>query len=104
MIKVLLTVVSAYSAFCGATMPLPWTRELYLTTPEMTGNDVVIAQNLLLRDTAVKTFKADGIFGEETEAATIAFQTAHELPSTGRVDESTASLLLELHSADGKSE
>lgn len=82
-------------------MPLPWSRELYLTTPEMTGNDVIIAQNLLIRDAAVKTFKADGVFGDETDAATRAFQTAHELPSTGRVDEATAELLLELHSADG---
>jgi len=32
-----------------ASMPAPFTRELSVTTPAMSGNDVLIAQTLLLR-------------------------------------------------------
>lgn len=83
-------------------MPLPFTRELYLSTPMMSGNDVFIAQSLLLRDDAVdKSLVVDGVYGANSDTATRDFQSAHGLESSGKVDEPTANLLLELHSADG---
>jgi hypothetical protein len=82
-------------------MPSPWTRELTLTSPYMTGNDVIIAQNLIIRDTAVSAFEANGIYDEVSAKATTQFQSAHDLDATGVFDDATAELLLELHSADG---
>ena len=86
---------------CSSSMPLPFTRELYLTSPQMTGNDVYIAQSLLIRDDAVDNISTDGIFGQKTEDATKAFQGAHSLEKSGVIDEETAQLLLDLHMADG---
>jgi peptidoglycan hydrolase-like protein with peptidoglycan-binding domain len=83
-------------------MPLPFTRDLYLTTPSMSGNDVTIAQNLLIRDGAVTQFSPNGVFGEESNLATTQFQQANNLTPSGVFDEETASLLLKLHSADGE--
>ena len=37
-----------------SSMPLPFTRELFVTSPMMKGDDVFIAQTLLMRDSAVK--------------------------------------------------
>eukprot|EP01032_Pedospumella_encystans_P008495 gene8495-10079_t len=85
-----------------AGMPLPFTRELYVTSPVMTGNDVLIAQTLLQRDSAVsKSFVASGDYAKDSAAATSAFQEAHNLPSTGTLDSVSAQLLLDLHSDDG---
>jgi hypothetical protein len=49
-----------------AEMPLPFTRELKYQSPEMTGNDVIIYQNLIIRDAAVTTFASTGIFDKNT--------------------------------------
>jgi peptidoglycan hydrolase-like protein with peptidoglycan-binding domain len=85
-----------------AGMPLPFTRELYVTSPVMTGNDVLIAQTLLQRDDAVdKSFVASGKYADDSAKATAAFQTAHNLPSTGILDSVSAQTLLDLHSDDG---
>lgn len=99
----LFTIASGlFAAMASASsMPLPFTRVLKLDTPYQTGNDVIIAQNLLLRDSAVSTFKADGVFGEDSERATRQFQDARGLSSSGQVDAETAQRLLDLHSADG---
>mmetsp|Transcript_6818 Transcript_6818/g.10119 ORF Transcript_6818/g.10119 Transcript_6818/m.10119 type:complete len:309 (+) Transcript_6818:43-969(+) len=89
-----------------ASMPAPFTRELSVTKPEMTGNDVLIAQTLLLRDTAVLSdpsssgLTADGIYGSVSAAATAVFQSSQLITSTGVLDEVTAQKLLDLHSAD----
>ena len=85
-----------------AAMPQPFTRELAVTDPYMSGNDVIIAQNLMLRDDAVSSFEANGIYDETTEKATIQFQAAHDLEDSGIFDEATANLVLSLHSADGE--
>lgn len=82
-------------------MPLPWTRTLYVTSPYMKGNDVLIAQTLLMRDPAVKPIAADGYYGNDSAGATKSFQEAHGLKVTGIFDSMTAQLLLELHSDDG---
>lgn len=92
----------AFWGMAQAGMPLPFTRELYVTSPVMTGNDVLIAQTLLQRDTAVsKSFVASGNYAKDSAAATSAFQEAHNLPSTGTLDSVSAQLLLDLHSDDG---
>lgn len=86
----------------SSTMPLPFSRELYLTTPYLSGNDVIIAQNLLARDDSVDgRLSKDGVFGEQTELAVLDFQRGNNLSPTGILDSSTAELLLTLHSADG---
>lgn len=85
----------------SSTMPLPFTRELYLTSPMMKGNDVLIAQTLLIRDEAVNPITTDGYYGNDSTEATKLFQQAHGLKVTGIIDSTTAQLLLDLHSADG---
>ncbi len=84
-------------------MPLPWTRELSLSSPPLTGNDVIIFQNLILRSSFVTPFTPSGTFDESSKIATIQFQEANKLTQTGIFDEQTATVLLDLHSADGKS-
>lgn len=69
----------------------------------MTGNDVIIAQNLLIRSSAVTKFQPNGVFDESSKLATSQFQEENKLPSTGIFDDATAKLLLDLHSADGHS-
>lgn len=82
-------------------MPAPFTRELYVTDPIMTGNDVLIAQTLLKREPAVDpAFVASGKYATDSAAATSAFQTANKLPSTGVLDSVSAQTLLDLYSDD----
>jgi hypothetical protein len=107
MLLVLFFALSVVCAEATAVMPLPWTRELSLTTgtPYMTGNDVVIFQNLVIRDIAVSAAQvgsAVGVFDEAAEQSTVIFQEANGLKGTGVFDATTAQLLLELHSADGE--
>lgn len=85
-----------------ASMPLPFTRELSVTSPLLTGNDVKIAQTLLSRDDRVPpSFIVSGTFDESSAAATSAFQSHVGLKVTGVVDSETAQKLLDTHSADG---
>jgi len=67
----------------------------------MKGNDVLIAQTLLMRDQAVSSIAADGYYGNDSSNATASFQKAHGLKSNGIFDAITAQLLLDLHSDDG---
>lgn len=84
-----------------AEMPLPFTRELFVADPVMTGSDVLIAQTLLLRDDAVdKSLVASGNFGDDSGAAVSMFQTAHYISASGILDSVTAQKLLDLHSDD----
>jgi peptidoglycan hydrolase-like protein with peptidoglycan-binding domain len=103
LVKFVFTVASGLLAAVAsaASMPLPFTRVLKLASPYLTGNDVIIAQNLLIRDNAVSPISTDGVFGQESERATRQFQEAHGISSTGQVDAETAQRLLDLHSADG---
>jgi len=88
------------TAMC-AEMPLPFTRELVVSSPMMSGSDVTIAQNLLIRDSSVDYgLSCDGVYGDDSAKATFAFQQAHSLTETGVLDSATANLLLELHSND----
>lgn len=88
-------------AMCEAAMPSPFYRELYVTDPVMTGNDVLIAQTLLKRDAAVDpNFVASGSFSTESGKATSDFQAANKLPVTGVLDSASAQALLDLHSDD----
>lgn len=85
-----------------ASMPAPFTRELKVTNPYMTGNDVLIAQTMLQRDAAVsKNFVANGVYDDASAAATSSFQGAHALKATGVLDSSSAQVLLDTHTADG---
>lgn len=101
-LQVIVTLLSFAVAIYGNDMPAPFYRMLYVTSPMMTGNDVTIAQSLLKRDSAVdQSLIVDGIYGSDSSKATASFQAAHDLPSTGILDSASASLLMELHSADG---
>lgn len=86
-------------------MPAPFYRELEVTSPYMTGNDVLIAQTLLLRDKSVQKyctdFTADSEYGPKSAEATATFQKAHGLPDTGILDSASAQKLLTVHSDDG---
>jgi hypothetical protein len=87
--------------WCDAAMPSPFYRELYVTNPVMTGNDVLIAQTLLKRDAAVDPkFVASGKFSSDSGKATSDFQAANNLPATGILDSASAQALLDLHSDD----
>jgi len=84
-------------------MPLPFKRVLQQTTPAMTGSDVVIMQNLLIRSPYVKdSLVLDGIFGSGSRDAVYQFQNGNRMSNcSGVLDAPTADLLLKLHSADG---
>jgi len=84
-------------------MPLPFTRELSLSDPTLSGSDVFIACSLMVRDDAVsmEAGDCDYDFDSDDDKTTREFQGANSLVVTGVVDDKTASLLLELHSADG---
>jgi peptidoglycan hydrolase-like protein with peptidoglycan-binding domain len=83
-------------------MPPPFTRELKVTKPSMTGNDVLICQTLVKRDESVDPkLTADGVYGDDSAKAVSAFQASIGLKATGVFDEATANKLLELHSDDG---
>jgi hypothetical protein len=97
----ILSLVGLINAALSDTMPAPFYRELYLSDPIMTGNDVLIAQTLLQRDAAVSdSFVASGNFEDDSKTAVGNFQDAHSLPSTGILDSASAQLLLDLHSDD----
>ena len=97
----ILSIVLFFHLVFAQQMPPPFYRELKVTSPYMTGNDVLIAQTLLLRDSAVdKSLVADGIYKETSASATSSFQSANELKSTGTLDSASAQLLLDLHSDD----
>lgn len=97
----LVLILVIFAAVLADTYPTPFYRDLTLTTPPLSGSDVVISQNLLIRDSAVESLELTGLYDEETAKATKNFQNAHNLPVTGVLDASTADLLLELHSNDG---
>ena len=86
-------------------MPLPWMRELRLTDPPMTGNDILIAQTLISRKPgAPLTVLERGVYDADTEAAVIWFQQEEGLSTIapkGIFENETASLLLSCCLEDG---
>ncbi|MEF9933637.1 MAG: peptidoglycan-binding protein [Clostridium sp.] len=60
------------------------TRTLELTSPNMKGNDVLALQKRLLA-LGYKIGSADGIFGDATKNAVIAFQKSKKLSADGKV-------------------
>lgn len=91
------------AAVAVAEMPLPFTRQLSVESPVMTGSDVFIACSLLVRDEAVtlEASACDYEYGSDDEEATRAFQGANGLGVDGVFGDKTANVVLELHSADG---
>jgi carboxyl-terminal processing protease len=71
------------------TTPLP--KDLVLQS-DMLGNDVKNLQ-LILKGLGLRPDRTDGYFSEETKLQVEAFQSLHDLPVTGQVDEQTASKL-----------
>lgn len=87
---------------CDGAMPPPFTRELYVSSPMMTGNDVLIAQTLLNRATSTSPkLSTDGVYGSASAKATSQFQALNGLKSTGTVDDTTAQKMMDQLSADG---
>jgi hypothetical protein len=83
-------------------MPPPFYRELKVTSPAMTGNDVLIAQTLVKRDKSVDpNLSTDGVYGSASANAVSSFQKSIGLSATGVLDEKTAQKLLDLHTDDG---
>ena len=96
-------------ALATAIMPQPWTEELYYdAASQLTGNPVFIAQNLLLRDKAIKSkytnYVPNSIFDSTTNDIVILFQKSHGIKPVNRelgyFEETTAQLLLDLYSKD----
>jgi hypothetical protein len=88
----------------GIDFPVPpFNRLLKLQDPPLTGSDVVIMQNFLLRSRFVKTFPMTGIFDAATENSLKAFQagSVNTTVTPGVFDALTASELLRLHWRDG---
>lgn len=68
------------------------TRELYLTSPMMTGDDVKAVQTKL-NELGFNCGKADGIFGSKTSAAVKKFQSSVNLKDDGIVGKKTCEAL-----------
>ena len=83
-------------------MPLPFDREMYLTDPPMTGDDVRILQKLLNRGPDAPKLKGDGVYGSAVQDAMATLQnSAAELESTEVFDPATAQYCLDKFSNDG---
>jgi len=84
-------------------MPEPFYRVLALQSPPLTGSDVFMAQNLLIRSPFVDPeLPLSSNYDALSAAAVIAFQTGNGLSVTGVFDNATATVLLALHlDADG---
>jgi len=82
------TVLLMLCAVLVGGLPCPFTRELSLQTPLLSGSDVYVLQNLLLR--TVVTLPLTSQYDEHTEQAVTIFQKKNNLNPTGIVDENTA--------------
>jgi len=100
----LLALLARFFVLSLSSMPLPWTRVL---SSGMTGNDVYILQNLLLRDQAVAALPnplvVSSTYDAATQQAVQAFQEAHGLTVSpdASFGEESANAILSLHSQDG---
>lgn len=64
-------------------------RELSLTDPMMTGDDVAQLQEVLRELGYYTTWEVDGIFGEITQQAVINYQADHGIYPSGVADKTT---------------
>jgi hypothetical protein len=103
----LLVIIVGYAAAVRVKedeMPLPFTRDLALTDPPMSGSDVIIACNLMIRDESVVSLTketCDDVFDKADESATREFQAANNInENIGVFDSATANLAL-TYSSDG---
>lgn len=78
----------------------PFTRQLFVATPLLSGKDVELAQ-ILLNDWAkhqnLATLTADGYYGNNTEALVKKFQTAQALASDGIAGPKTLNKLVAVY-------
>ncbi|EFA75486.1 eukaryotic translation initiation factor 2 alpha kinase [Heterostelium album PN500] len=79
--------------------PCPFSRELSIQTPPMTGDDVYILQNLLVR--TVPNIPLTSAFDAITQAALIKFQSIYQLEESGIFDVTSANALLANNLEDG---
>eukprot|EP01132_Coremiostelium_polycephalum_P004863 gene4863-6061_t len=83
-----------------STYPCPFNRQLSLTSPQLTGSDVYILQNLLVRSGS-SNLDLTGIFDQTTASALENYQTLNKLPVTGVLDINTATQILNTNIDDG---
>eukprot|EP01113_Clastostelium_recurvatum_P036519 TRINITY_DN5217_c0_g1_i1.p1 TRINITY_DN5217_c0_g1~~TRINITY_DN5217_c0_g1_i1.p1 ORF type:complete len:290 (+),score=74.97 TRINITY_DN5217_c0_g1_i1:25-870(+) len=69
----------------------PFTRELTVQTPPLTGDDVTVLQALLARTQALKQ---TGAYDAQTAAAVSAFQKANRITPSGNLDDATSDALI----------
>ena len=108
-LSLLLFVCAVWASDCASAsmdneMPSPFYRVLCYNTNQqiMSGHDVIILQNLLIRSPYVNSsLSCDGEFDYETSVAVGAFQTGNNLNADSIFGPSTANVLLNLHSCDG---
>jgi hypothetical protein len=100
--------VAPHRDVADASMPLPFTRQISVQTPRMTGRDVFLLRGLLARASdsaptaASRCAAVTGCaYDEATSAAVEAVQRTHQLPVTGVVDAATAHTVLSAFAADG---
>ena len=102
--KLMFFLWASVNAYSNDPMPLPWTRELSLASPAMTGNDVLIMCTLLQRDFAVADASSglpcDSIFDQRDYNDVVTFQKVQNLEVTGVFCSYTAQRLLDCCSAD----
>lgn len=82
-------------------MPGPFKRELHLQTPFLSGNDVVILQNLLKRHPSSSFVRVTSKYDLQTAEAVQSFQAVMSMSPTGVVCEKTALKVLEHLLSDG---
>jgi len=110
-VLLLLLAFSTYATQCAtsaedAEMPSPFTRVLCYNRESnlMSGSDVVILQNLIIRSPYVNaTLPLTGEYDYDTYQSVIAFQAGNQISGdpSGVFGPDTANMLLSLHSCDG---
>lgn len=97
LLLVLVAVVRA-----AQTMPFPFTRVLQTAQPALSGDDVYVAQNLLLRSPFVSGLTVTSTFDAATVAAVKAFKAGNNVTGPAdTLDAAGATALLALHERDG---
>jgi peptidoglycan hydrolase-like protein with peptidoglycan-binding domain len=94
-----LVLLALFVACSNAQMPCPFNRTLTLQDPPLSGKDVYILQNMLLR--AIPNTPFTSTYDAKTQAAVLQFQSNNKIDATGTFDETTANLLLENYMDDG---
>jgi hypothetical protein len=96
---VAVALASCCALVVAADPPLPFKRTI---TAGATGNDVVVAQNLLARSPSLSgPLPLSGTWDAASIAAAQQFQESQNMTASGNVDAATAALLLKMFNADG---